>query len=219
MTRRRILVGAGACLLIAGLAVLGYVGWQYVGTNIVAERAQQRTVDDLEEQWRRLPSSDAERAPTATDLGDALAIVRVPRFGDDYVMPVVAGVDDEALSTGLGHFEGSADPGGEGNFALAGHRVTHGEPLRHIDALQRGDVVTVETARATYTYEIDTDPDDLEVDDDAAWVIAPEPENPAAGGAGPADSARLLTLVTCAELFHTDERTVVFGHLVDTATK
>jgi sortase A len=26
---------------------------------------------------------------------------------------------------------------------------------------------------------------------------------------------RLLTLVTCAELFHTDDRLVVFGHLVD----
>ena len=26
---------------------------------------------------------------------------------------------------------------------------------------------------------------------------------------------RLLTLVTCAELFHTDDRMVAFGHLVD----
>ncbi|MBA2954727.1 class E sortase [Nocardioides sp. MAH-18] len=222
MTRRRVLLWCGAGLLAAGLAVLGYVAWQYVGTNVVAERAQARNIERLEEQWRRLPTSQegaAGPSETPVDLGDALAIVRVPRFGDDYVMPVVEGVDDDALSSGLGHFEDSAAPGGTGNFALAGHRVTHGEPLRHIDALQPGDVVTVETARATYTYEIDTDPDDLEVDDDDAWVIAPEPVNPDDAGTGPADARRLLTLVTCAELFHTDERTVVFGHLVDTAEK
>jgi sortase A len=31
----------------------------------------------------------------------------------------------------------------------------------------------------------------------------------------PGDGRRLVTLVTCAELFHTDDRMVAFGHLVD----
>lgn len=222
MTRRRALLWGGAGLLVAGLAVLGWVGWQYVGTNVVAERRQTHAVEQLEEQWRRLPASGVqpgEAGASPLDTGDALAIVRVPRFGDDYVMPVLEGVDDEALSGGLGHFEGSAGPGGKGNFAIAGHRVTQGEPLRHIHELEPGDVVTVETARATYTYVVDTDPDDLEVDDEAAWVVGPRPVNPDAGGVQPTDDPRLITLVTCAELFHTDERIVVFGHLVDTAEK
>jgi sortase A len=219
--RRRTLLWTGIGLLVAGLVVLGYIGWEYVGTNVVAEHRQAQTVDRLQEQWRRLPASEVRPGATATpvDLGDATALVRVPRFGDDYVVPVVEGVDDAALAAGLGHFVGSAAPGGVGNFALAGHRVTHGEPLRDIHSLQPGDVVTVETARSTYTYEIDTDPDDLEVDDHAAWVVEPRPVNPDASGARPADAARLLTLVTCAELFHTDERTVVFGHLVHTEPK
>ena len=30
---------------------------------------------------------------------------------------------------------------------------------------------------------------------------------------------RLITLTTCAELFHTDDRMIAFGHLVDTEVK
>ena len=33
-------------------------------------------------------------------------------------------------------------------------------------------------------------------------------------GTGPDADRRLITLVTCSELFHSDRRTVVFGHLV-----
>ena len=29
------------------------------------------------------------------------------------------------------------------------------------------------------------------------------------------DGQRLITLTTCSELFHTDDRLVAFGHLVD----
>src|SRR3954452_20479969 len=107
--RRRILFGAGAVLLVAGLVVLGYVGWEYVGTNVVAEHRQAQTVDRLQEQWRRRPPSGGGAGATTTpfELGDATALVRVPRFGDDYVVPVVEGVDDPELAAGLGHFVGS----------------------------------------------------------------------------------------------------------------
>jgi sortase A len=30
---------------------------------------------------------------------------------------------------------------------------------------------------------------------------------------------KLITLTTCAELFHTDNRMIAFGHLVDTAPR
>jgi sortase A len=46
-------------------------------------------------------------------------------------------------------------------------------------------------------------------------VLAAQPLNPRATGVHPAGDPRLLTLVTCAELFHTDDRMVAFGHLVD----
>ena len=45
-------------------------------------------------------------------------------------------------------------------------------------------------------------------------MLDPLPVNPD-GGVGPLDGQdRLITLATCAELFHTDDRLVAFGHLL-----
>ncbi|MFI2299827.1 sortase domain-bontaining protein [Actinacidiphila glaucinigra] len=44
-------------------------------------------------------------------------------------------------------------PDKPGDFALAGHRNTHGEPFRRIDRLRPGDTPAVETA-TRYTYVV-----------------------------------------------------------------
>ena len=52
----------------------------------------------------------------------------------------------------------------------------------------------------------------------AGWVLDDVPQNPDAGGVQPPSQdpgQRLITLTTCSELFHTDDRLVAFGHLVD----
>lgn len=213
----------GLGLVAAGLALLGYVGWQYFGTNIVSERRQQETVRELEQQWReaepvQIRGEEAERT-TDESLGQASALIRIPRFGSGYVMPVLEGVADDALSRGFGHFADSADPGEKGNYALAAHRVTHGEPLRDMPELRPGDKIIVETRSAVHTYVLDTDPEALVVTFEDVWVIAPDPQNPVPGGVQPADHPRLITLTTCAELFHTDDRMIAFGHLVKTEKK
>ncbi|MRT44425.1 class E sortase, partial [Xylella fastidiosa subsp. multiplex] len=41
-----------------------------------------------------------------------------------------------------------------GNFALAGHRNTHGEPFRYINRLKKGDDVVVETQDEYYVYKM-----------------------------------------------------------------
>ena len=204
MNRRHALLLGGAGLVAAGVSVLAYVAWQVVGTTVVSEHRQAATVERTERAWELEPTTELHRV-------NATALVRIPRFGDDYVVPVLEGVGDEALSGGLGHFSDTADPGGVGNFALAGHRITRGQPLREMPALEPGDEVVVETRDAIYTYELDTDAGELEVGDDAGWVVGPRP----VGDAGD----RLITLVTCAELFHTDQRLVAFGHLVSTSPR
>ena len=144
-------------------------------------------------------------------------MVRIPAFGPDNAVPLLEGTSDEALAAGFGHLDGTADPGRVGNFAIAGHRVTHGEPLADMPDLEVGDRVIIETATHTYTYVLDTGGDDLTVDFDETWVLDPVPTNPDPGGTQPDQEPgqRLLTLLTCAELFHTDDRLVAFGHLVD----
>jgi len=247
--RNRIVVWLGRALVLAGLGLLGYVGWHVFGTNIVSEQRQRETVEKLERQWQeeRLGvrpegkgggagdgggggdgsggggdglGTDAVGVSTrSVQAGDAMALIRIPRFGEDYVMPVMEGVGDEVLARGYGHFEESAAMGEKGNFAVAAHRVTHGEPLRDMPSLRPGDEVIVETRDTIYTYELDTDPNALVVTFRDVWVVATEPENPDPNGVQPAAAERLITLTTCAELFNTDDRMIAFGHLVDTDEK
>jgi sortase A len=203
----------GVLLVVAGLAIGGYVAWQVWGTTWQSERRHASLVEEVEEQWAK---PDKGRTIT-TEYGDVSAIVRIPAFGDDYAVPLLEGITDEALAAGFGRFPDSARAGATGNFALAAHRVTHGEPLRDMPALEPGDEIMVETARATYTYVLDTGGGELEVPFTAGWVLDAVPENPDAGGVQPPPDAgeRLITLTTCSELFHTDDRLVAFGHLVD----
>ena len=54
----------------------------------------------------------------------------------------------------------------------------------------------------------------------AGWVLAPVPANPDGGVQPPQEPGqRLITLTTCSELFHTDDRMVAFGVLVGTSPR
>ena len=214
--RRRRVRWLGLLLIAAGVGVLGYVAWQFWGTTWLSHRTQERIVTEVEEDWAREPGGTGDGAVTVPE-GEASALVRVPRFGDDYVVPVLEGTTDDVLSAGYGHFADTAAPGRVGNYALAAHRITHGEPLRAMPDLEVGDEVVVETRTTTYTYELTSAGDGLTVPFTAGWVVDALPDNPEPGGVEPAQEAgqRLITLTTCSELFHTDDRLVAFGVLVD----
>ena len=223
--RRGVTFWLGIGLVAAGLALLAYVGWELIGSNIVGERRQREIVRTLEQQWREQPPTVVEGAdrpglfaePVRVSLGEPFGLVRIPRFGDDYVRPMLEGVGYDALARGFGHFPKSAPPGGRGNFALAAHRVTRGEPLRDMPSLRPGDKVFVETRNSVFTYKIDTNPFVVTFRD--VWVVDERPRNPDRDGVNPADHPRLITLTTCAEIFHTDNRMIAFGHLVAARSK
>jgi sortase A len=213
--RRGAAFWVGIGLILAGVAVLGYVAWQFFGTNVVSHHKQQRIVEQTQRAWRSPGTAGATGRAGGLDLHGAIALVRIPKFGKDYVMPVQRGVSTAVLAEGFGHFKGTAAPGQVGNFAIAAHRVTHGEPLRRMPDLRPGDKVVVETRNRTYTYRLDTNPNKLIVTFSDVWVIDPMPRNPNGGVEPPQrPGERLLTLTTCAELFHTDNRMIAFGHLV-----
>lgn len=194
----------GVLLLVSGVAMLGYVGWQYFGTNVVAKQKQAEIRDVISDDWKN-----------GVD-GDNIGLLRVPRFGDDYEVPIVRGFDDTALASGVGMYEDAALPGELGNFAIAGHRVTHGEPFRDFLKLRKGDEVFVETRTAVFTYVLRDDGDSLTLDFTQGWPLQPVPD-PDLRGEPPTES--MLTMLTCSELFHTDNRNVVFGDLVKIVDK
>lgn len=209
---------AGVALLTVGMAMLGYVAWQLYGTNYLSRQKQTEAVEELRDIWAE-PVAPARQAAGTGPEGAATALIRIPRFGADYEMPVFEGTSDEVLAKGFAHFEDAAGPGEVGNYALAAHRVTHGEPLRDMPELRPGDLVEVETRTQVFVYRLDTNPNDLVVTFEDTWVVDEKPDNPAPDGVEPLPRRRLITLTTCAELFNTDKRMIVFGSLVEARDK
>jgi sortase A len=203
-------------LLVTGLSCLGWVAYQYAGTNLVAERAFRSGRQELRTRWQQPagPGPATSNKAPAPLPGEAVALLRIPAFGPDFEVPVLEGTDLDVLSRGVGHYPGTAQAGEVGNFAVAGHRVTHGEPFRRLLELGKGDRVVVETRTALYTYVLDEPPQSLTVADTAGWVLDPVPGRPAAE-----PSRALITLTTCQDLFHSPDRSVGFGHLESTRNK
>jgi sortase A len=204
----------GVLLILAGLSGLGYIGWQFWGTDWQSARIQRGVLEETEQAWVR------GKDPAKVEWGTIEGIVRIPSFGKDYAIPLMefAGPDPyDALHAGFGHMPDSAKVGRVGNFQIIAHRTTRNEPLRHMPDLEPGDKVIIETRQRIYTYRLTSGGDDLRLPFTAGWPLDPElPDNPVPGGVEPKQKPgqRLLTMVTCAELFHSDDRLVAFGELL-----
>lgn len=204
------LYAAGLWLVAVGVLLVGYGAWEYWGTTILAKHQQHETVEELIDAW-----SDPDKPMP----DGAFALMRIPAFGDDFVVPVMEGIDKDTLSHGVGHYSETALPGEIGNFAVAGHRVTHGEPFRDFPKLDPGDVIEVETADAIYTYAVDNNPEELVVQPYDGWVLKPVPPGTMYDEGETEPTQAIVTLTTCGELIHTSDRMIAFGHLVRTEDK
>ncbi len=198
----RIVTLFGATLILVGLGFLGYVGWQYYGTDIVSKHKQAEVKTQLHVDWGKGIDSDA------------IGLLRVPRFGKNYEVPIIPGFDKGTLAKGVGMYKKGAKPGEIGNFAIAGHRVTHGEPFAKFPKLRRGDKVIVETRTQIFTYVLREGGKKITVDFSVKWPLMANPIDRTSHATMP-----ILTMLTCSELFHTRHRSIVFGDLVSTVTK
>lgn len=208
----------GELLVTAGIMVLLFCAYQLFWTNVEAGRAQASTTDRLLADWRRGGGVDLPSVPGATasgrgtpaptalpdiPLGKALARMYLPRI--DVVVPVVEGVKLSDLARGVGHYPRTGLPGQIGNFSVAGHRATNGEPFRALDRLRPGDPVVVETRDSWLTYVVDRT---RIVSPSAVGVVLPVPNRP-----GVRPTRRLMTLTTCHPRWASYLRMIVFTHL------
>lgn len=201
----RLLNFFGIVLILVGLGVLGWVAWQYYGTNIMAKREHDRLREEIIQAW-----DEPEKKIKGVGL------LRVPRFGKDFEVPILDGLDDATLARGVGRGTEGAEPGEVGNLILSGHRVTHGEPFRDFPKLKAGDEVIVETRTHIYKYKLRDGGTDIRVDFSTSWPLWPVP-SPDAETTEPTEP--LVTLITCSELFHTKDRNVVVGELTSAESK
>lgn len=156
----------------------------------------------------RTPEPAPEQIPLSVPEGDAVALMTFRRPGEqepllhDRPLAIVEGVTREVLKRGPGRYPGTAMPGEDGNFAVAGHRTTYGAPFFHLDRLRAGDLIeAVDSSGATWTYTVTAD---RVVGPEELWTIGPDP----LGGGRP-----MLTLTTCYPRFSDAERLIVFAEL------
>ncbi|MEU9013028.1 class E sortase [Streptomyces sp. NPDC048479] len=154
------------------------------------------------------PDAPPARAPR---WDQAYAVLRIPRLG--VVAPVAQGIAKRGvLDKGyVGHYPQTAQPGQAGNFAVAGHRNTHGEPFRYINRLRGGDEVQVETREGVYVYVVDKRVAQTSSRD--TGVIAAVPRSLVKTGAGYSAPGYYLTLTTCTPEYSSTYRLVVWGKL------
>jgi sortase A len=98
----------------------------------------------------------------AEHFAPAIAVLRIPKIHLE--VPVLEGTDDLTLNRGVGHVVGTANPGDNGNMAIAGHRDGFFRGLKDIGL---GDTMEVATQGRTETFVIDqitiVDPSDVSV--------------------------------------------------------
>jgi sortase A len=215
----RLVVRTSAELLVTlGLVVVAFAVYVVFWSDVQNAAAQSKLRDTFQAQVEQAARTQvtagtggsAKPTPIASDLpsGSTLGVIRIPRLGDDWSWVMVEGVADDDIAKGPGHFPGTAMPGQVGNFAVAGHRATHGEPFAHLDEVRKGDEISIETVNGTYTYVVDGS---KIVDPTAVGVIDPVPGKP---GAKPKKA--LITLVTCNPRWGSTERMIISGHLTST---
>jgi sortase A len=223
--RRRQTVGGAIVSLIAELLIIAgagtglYVVWTAWWTDVVAVNAQTKLVDGLGQKdtsgtgtEHRGPAPVLAEPPNVTDV---FGTMQIPRFGKDYDRPIGEGTDREKVlnTIGLGHYQDTAMPCAEGNFAVAGHRVTYGKPLNQIAELKTGDDIVVRVTDAKtkfdvwYVYKVT---DSQIVTPDHVETIAPVPNKP---GVEPTASDRWLTLTACHPMWSAKERYVTHAKL------
>jgi sortase A len=156
----------GTALVVAGLLVLAdaavTLAWQEPLSALRAERAQHRLAAQLRAIELAAPrnAGDGARAAVAARAyartrrdGQAIAELRIARIGLRTV--VVRGTDPADLREGPGLIAGSPLPGQGGTTAIAGHRTTYGAPFRSLDALRRGDAITLRLPYGTFRYAVE----------------------------------------------------------------
>ncbi|MEU3372711.1 class E sortase [Streptomyces sp. NPDC006660] len=209
------------CVTVGSVIVL-FVVYLLYWTGVKADDAAGDQMAGLRERWaaarspgphpaapRPGPAPAPAPAPAAYGEGRSFAVMYIPRLGRAWHRPVLEGTAVKDLQKGLGHYANTARLGDQGNFAVAGHRRTYGDPFKDFPDLRPGDAVVLRDDTTWYTYRIDNRP------------LRTVPSDVGVLDAVPAESpfrspGRYLTLTTCDPEWGSSHRLIAWGHLDST---
>jgi sortase A len=119
---------------------------------------------------------EAYQTSVTTNIPAPLGVLRIPSI--EIEVDVLEGTDDLTLNRAVGHIDGTAAPGEEGNIGIAGHRDGF---FRGLKDVHLGEYLDLYTERGNTRYIVDeiriVPPEDVS-------VLAPRPRSS-------------ITLVTC----------------------
>ena len=203
----------GLALIVAGVIVLLFVGYQLWGTGIAEAHSQAALKRDFAARVAATaghagtadtptvggapPSKSPGSSPGLPD-GGAVDHLVIPKIHLNVY--VVQGVGDDDLRRGPGHYPQTVFPGQDGNAAIAGHRTTYGAPFFSLNELSLGDDIDVtDTSGRTFVYAVSAPPGVVSPDD--VTVLDPT-------------SFAQLTLTTCNPRYSDTSRLIVVADLV-----
>jgi sortase A len=216
---RTVIRGIGEIFLTIGAVVLLFIAYLIWGTALRASSAQHQLTNELNHDWSAAgaPANGRGAAlpprpdPIHLVTGQPFAFIRIPAFGAHWRFTIVEGTALAQLNMSPGHVPGTQLPGQVGNFAVAGHRVTAGNPFWSLPSLKDGDLVYIDTKVNTYTYMV-TGKQMVMPSDTAVLDAVP-------GHPGRRPSQRLITLITCDPAWTGTHRVIVTGVLVSAAAR
>jgi sortase A len=205
----------GEVLLTLGGIMLLFVCYLLWGSGVRAASAQRQFTNELNSQWAHAPHPTAAPHSAVIDItpeqygmatGQPFAFIKIPAFGQNWRFTLIQGTALAQLNVSPGHVPGTQWPGQVGNFAVAGHRVTSGNPFWSLPSLKQGDLVYIQTQLNDFTYRVIgkkwVSPSDIA-------VLDSDPGHP-----GQRASERLLTLITCDPAWTGTYRVIVTAQLV-----
>ncbi|ATD56029.1 class D sortase [Clostridium chauvoei] len=189
--KEKIRRGTGLILICVGIFLIGFTLYNKINTSNKQKELQRVLQDVIKDE------GSEGKEPVTVDGVQPIALIEIPSIG--LSQGLVEGITDDILQYYLGHFEGTANPGEKGNFAVAGHRVSnYSEAFINLYKAKKGDEIIVKNKGKEFTYKIEdsfvVSPDDVDVLENTKDAT--------------------ITLVTCT--VGAKERYIVKGSLVST---
>lgn len=201
-TASRVIGTVGEVLVTVAVILALFAVYQLWWTNVAASASERQARSQAESLFAGgAPATWPDGVPP---IGEPFALMYIPRLKDRvWGTPVIQGVERPQLAAGIGHYPQTAMPDEPGNFAVAGHRATNGEPFADFERLRDGDKVVVRTSQSWIVYELKRDrivtPNDV-------WVIKPQPFHH-----DPLPSDKIITLTTCHPRWTSTQRWIYWG--------
>lgn len=168
-------------LMIVGVFIIGFAGYQIVGSKIaekqgITEAKEMLGLENVSAAEPGLERKYSSKRDFLPGKGDLTGLLNIEKIGAE--LPIYEGVDDDELDIGVGHYPGTSYPLENDQIVLSGHRDT---VFRKMGELEIGDIMTLALPYGDFDYEI---VETYIVDAEDRTVIVPHDEE-------------ILTVTTC----------------------